>query len=134
MRLTVFLSDIERSLIAQSAVANNGAWETHRLVNVHYGLGRLTVTARPGREMRCSGGTIFLQSFVLADGSTCLKVSMNWNGSDSLPVFSIYPSMTLNWRLEASRIAALWLEGPQTGTRAADTESESLPRPNPARE
>ena len=123
MRLLPFLSDIERALIAQSPVVEGGAWETHRMVNFHYGLARLTVTARAGAELRLSSGTIFLQSYVLADGSLCLKASLNWNGSDALPVFSIYPSSTLNWKYEASRIAATWLQGPPAG--AIDTLSEA---------
>jgi hypothetical protein len=134
MRLLPFLSDIERALIAQSPVVEGGAWETHRMVNFHYGLARLTVTARSGAEMRVTSGTIFLQSYVLADGSLCLKASLNWNGSDALPVFSIYPSSTLNWKYEASRIASTWLQGPPAGTIAtiSETENQELPSRNSA--
>jgi hypothetical protein len=130
MRLIPFLSDLERALIAQSPVVEGGAWETHRMVNFHYGLARLTVSARPGVEMRFSGGTVFLQSFVLADGSLCLKASLNWNGSDALPVYSIYPTSTLNWKAEASRMAALWLAGPPSGANnssGTEVKSQNLP-------
>jgi hypothetical protein len=130
MRLISFLSDIERALIAQSPVVEGGAWETHRMINVHYGLGRLTVAARPGTEVRLSGGVIFVQSFVLADGSLCLKASLNWKGSDALPVFSIYPSSTLNWRLEASRIASTWLEGPPAGSSASSLDMATQDYPS----
>lgn len=112
MRLLSFLSDIERSLLAESPVVDGGAWETTRMVNFHHGLARLTLTARPGAELPCAGGAIFLQAFCLADGSQCLKASLNWKGSESFPVLSVYSTPTLNWKLEASRIASTWLEGP----------------------
>ena len=112
MRLLSFLSDIERSLIAESPMVEGGAWETTRMVNFHHGLARLTLTPRAGAELPCSGGTIFLQAFVLADGSLCLKASLNWKGSDAFPVIAVYATPNVNWKLEASRIASVWLEGP----------------------
>jgi hypothetical protein len=112
MRLLSFLSDIERALLAESPVVDGGAWETTRMVNFHHGLARLTLTPRPGVELPCAGGAIFLQAFCLADGSQCLKASLNWKGSESFPVISVYSTPSINWKLEASRIASAWLEGP----------------------
>jgi hypothetical protein len=112
MRLLSFLSDIERALIAESPAIDGGAWETNRMVNFHHGLARLTLKARPGAEMSATGGTIFLQAFALADGSLCLKASLNWKGSDAFPVLAVYSRPNTNWKLEASRIASAWLEGP----------------------
>ena len=112
MRLLSFLSDIERALIAESPMVDGGAWETSRMVNFHHGLARLTLTARPGVELCATGGSIFVQAFVLADGSLCLKASLNWKASDALPVIAIYSTPSLNWKLEASRVASSWLEGP----------------------
>ena len=43
--------------------------------------------------------------------SPCLKASLNWKGSDALPVIAVYSTPTTNWKLEASRIASVWLEG-----------------------
>lgn len=111
MRLLSFLSDIERALIAESPVVDGGAWETTRMVNFHQGLARLTLKART-TDVACAGGTIFLQSFALADGSLCLKASLNWKGSDAFPVLAVYSRPNLNWKLEASRIASTWIEGP----------------------
>jgi hypothetical protein len=37
---------------------------------------------------------------------------LNWKGSDAFPVIAVYSTPTLNWKLEASRIASAWLEGP----------------------
>lgn len=112
MRLLSFLSDIERALIAESPVIDGGPWDTSRMINFHHGLARLTVNPRPGAEDISPGGTIFLQAFVLADDSLCMKASLNWKGSDAFPVIAVYSTPLLNWKLEASRIASAWLEGP----------------------
>ncbi|MBL9186274.1 MAG: hypothetical protein JNK23_02230 [Opitutaceae bacterium] len=58
------------------------------------------------------GGSVFLQAFALADGSQCLKASLNWNGSENVPVLAVYSTPTLNWKKEALRIATAWLAGP----------------------
>lgn len=127
MRLLSFLSDIEQALIAESPVVEGGAWETTRIVNFHRGLARLTLTARDGAAVSCPGGSIFLQAFVLADGSFTLKASLNWRGSDALPVLSVYATPMLNWKLEASRIAMTWLEGPaETSATASELQNEQL--------
>lgn len=112
MRLLSFLSDIERALIAESPVVEGGAWESARMVNFAHGLARLSLTPRPAADLPFPAGTIFLQAFTLADGSLCLKASLNWKGSDAFPVMAVYSTPTLNWKLEASRIASAWLEGP----------------------
>jgi hypothetical protein len=122
MRLLSFLSDIERALIAESPVVEGGAWETNRMVNFHHGLARLTLKPRNGMETTLAGGAIFLQAFALADGSLCLKASLNWKGSDALPVMAVYSTPTLNWKLEASRIASAWLEGPPAQVANAPAE------------
>lgn len=122
MRLLSFLSDIERALVAESPVIEGGAWQTSRMVNFHHGLARLTLTARPGAEVSSGGGTIFVQSFVLADGSQCLKASLNWKGSDAFPVMAVYSTPALNWKLEASRIASAWLEGPPATATITTTD------------
>lgn len=128
MRLLSFLSDIERALQAESPAAEGGAWETTRMVNFHHGLARLTVTPRPGTELPCNGGTVFLQSFSLADGSVCLKASLNWKGSTALPVIAVYSTPKLNWKLEASRIASAWLEGPPANiTELSSSMNELVP-------
>jgi hypothetical protein len=127
MRLLSFISDIERALIAESPVVDGGAWETNRMVNFHHGLARLTLKARPGVELGAAAGTIFVQTFTLADGSLCLKASLNWRGSDALPVISVYSTPALNWKLEASRIASAWLEGPPADASiTAEMESQNV--------
>ena len=128
MRLLSFISDIEKALIAESPVVDGGAWESNRMVNFHHGLARLSLKARPGVELATTGGTIFVQAFVLADGSLCLKASLNWKGSEALPVISVYSTPATNWKLEASRIAMTWIEGPpaEATVMSSDMSSQDL--------
>ncbi len=125
MRLLSFLSEIEKALIAESPVVDGGAWESSRMVNFHHGLARLTLVPRAGNDF--PGGAIFVQSFELSDGSLSLKASLSWQGSDCFPIISVYSTPRLNWKLQASRIASTWLEGPQvtvtTGTFTEERES-----------
>jgi hypothetical protein len=125
MRLLSFISDIEKALIAESPVVDGGAWESNRMVNFHHGLARLSLKARPGVELATTGGTIFVQAFVLADGSLCLKASLNWTGSGALPVISVYSTPATNWKLEASRIAMTWIEGPPAEAAIMSTDMGS---------
>jgi hypothetical protein len=125
MRLLSFLTDIEKSLVAESPAVDGGAWETTRMINFHQGLARLTLKARPGAELPVEGGTIFLQSFALADGSLCLKASLNWKGSEVFPIIAVYSTPTMNWKLEASRIASAWLEGPASAPAIIPVENIS---------
>ncbi len=111
MRLLSFLTEIEKAVIAESPVIDDGAWQTSRIVNFHHGLARLTLTARPGNDF--PGGSIFIQAFLLADGSQSLKAVLDWETSNSSTVANVYSTPQMNWKLEASRIATAWLEGPK---------------------
>ena len=126
MRLISFLSDIERAVLAESPAVDGGAWESTRMVNFHHGLARLTLTPRPAADLPFPGGAIFLQAFALADGSLCLKASLNWRGSEAFPIMSVYSTPTLNWKLEASKIASAWLEGPPATTASSEEELSPL--------
>jgi hypothetical protein len=112
MRLLSFLSDIERAIVAESPVIEGGAWETTRMVNFEQGLGRLTLAPRSRSELPLPGGTIFLQAFALSDGSQCLKATMSWEDTQVTSAVAVYSTPTLNWKLEASRVATAFLEGP----------------------
>ena len=125
MRLLSFLTEIEHAVRAVSPALNGGGWETTRMVNFHHGLARLTLT--PGADNDLPAGAIFLQGFSLADGSTCLKASLNWQGSESYPVLAVYSTPLLNWKREASRIADTWLEGPRESVVSAASEREFRP-------
>jgi hypothetical protein len=98
-------------------------------VNFHHGLARLTVTPRAANELEVPGGAIFLQGFVLADGSQCLKASLNWKGSEAFPIIAVYATPTVNWKLEASRIASAWLQGPPAMATVTTTDLQAAPAP-----
>ncbi len=130
MRLLSFLNDIENALLAESPIVEGGAWESTRMVNFHSHLARLSLKARPAAELPVTGGTIFLQSFALADGSLCLKATLNWKDSDAQPVIPVYAIPSLNWKLAASRIASAFLEGPTSAsitTLQSETETHLEP-------
>jgi hypothetical protein len=120
MRLLSFLSDIERALLAESPVVDGGAWETSRMVNFHHGLARLTLTPRAAADLPFPPGAIFVQAFSLADGSQCLKASLNWNGSESFPVISVYSTPNTNWKLEALKHTPWKIRGVCTQGEAID--------------
>jgi hypothetical protein len=119
MRLLSFLTDIEKAVIAESPAIDGGAWEATRMVNFEKGLGRLALAPRSPADLPLPGGTIFLQAFKLADGSQCLRATLSWKGSDVTSAVAVYTTPTLNWTLEASRIASAWLEGPPAAPVAA---------------
>lgn len=121
MRLLSFLSDIEKAVVAESPAVDGGAWEATRMVNFEKGLGRLTLTPRSPADLPLPGGTIFLQAFSLADGSQCLKATLSWKDTETTSSVAVYTTPTLNWTLEASRIASAWLEGPPATPQAANT-------------
>jgi hypothetical protein len=109
-RLLSFLDDIEKALIGQSA-ASGQTWATSRMVNYHHGLARLTMTPSTGSNPTQLRGAIFIQSFELADGSQCSKASFNWQGIEALPVLAVYATPGTDWKVEAARIAGVWLAG-----------------------
>lgn len=116
-RLLSFLTDIEKSLLAELGMLEGPPWETNRTVSYHKGLARMTLTQRSTRETTIKG-TIYLQSFVLADGSQCLKASLHWADSSETQMISVYAKPQVNWRTEAASIAAAWISGP--GAQTAD--------------
>jgi hypothetical protein len=124
MRLLSFLSDIERSICLEANATEGAVWDSSRIVNFKTGLGRLTLTLREP-DSGLPQGTLLLQHFAMADGSFCLKASLKWEGSDSTPVLAVYDTPLLNWKLEASRIASVWLAGPASEAPAATPHVES---------
>ncbi len=128
MRLLSFLSDIERAIVAESPVIEGGAWESSRMVNFEQGLGRVTLTPRSPSDLPLPGGTVFLQAFALADGSQCLKATLSWSGSPVTTSIAVYSTPTLNWKVEASRIATTFLDGPPAAAPADTLPAEGLTR------
>ncbi len=129
MRLLSFLSDIERAIVAESPVVDGGAWESSRMVNFEQGLARLTLTPRSPADLPLPGGAIFLQAFALADGSLCLKATLSWNDSQVTTSLAVYSTPSLKWKVEASRIATTFLDGPPPAGKSTDAlPTEGLTR------
>lgn len=128
-RLLSSLTQIEQALFKESAANNGPIWDVTRMVNYHHGLARMTLTPPSGAEPMQARGAIFLQSYGLADGTLCFKASLNWQGSDSFPVISIFTKPGLDWQAEAAKIAAAWLAGPPTSgaTTTAFAEEHLAP-------
>lgn len=122
MRLLSFLSDIERAIRMEANADESSIWDSSRIVNFKTGLARLTLTCREA-DSGMPQGTLLIQHFALANGSFCLKASLNWQGSEQTTTLSVYETPVLNWKLEASRIAATWMAGPSAAT-ASDSNSE----------
>jgi hypothetical protein len=117
-RLLSFLSDLERALQMDDPSPRGGAWENTRTVNYGQGLARLMLSTRNELEMLQPLGSILLQSFQLADGTVCLKIFLNWNGSESQAAHAIYAREDVNWTSEARQLASAWLNGPAKGAIA----------------
>lgn len=112
MRLLSFLTAIERTLLSERSASDGSTWECSRMINFHRGLARLTLQRGPKAQLTSTAGTIFLQAFTLANGSSCLKATLAWNGSETLPVLAVFSTPKTGWKREASRIGAAWLNGP----------------------
>jgi hypothetical protein len=114
IRLSSFLASVERGFAPDAPVLKGGSWDTSRTLNYNVGLGRLALGVRPGQDLVEPLGAILVQAFDLADGSTCLKVSLSWSGREDAAdcARSIFEKSTVDWSAEASQIAATWLAGP----------------------
>jgi hypothetical protein len=113
-RLLSFLTDVEQALLKEAASNMGPSWVASRMVNYHHGVARMTLTPATDTDPSQLRGSVFIQGFELADGSLCVKASLNWQGSDAFPVIAVYAKPGVDWRAEAARIASIWLAGPPT--------------------
>ena len=112
IRLLSFLNDIERALARESASNMGPSWEVNRMVSYHQSLARMMLTPAKDSAPGGKSGSVFLQSFLLSDGSPCLKATVGWEGSAASSVVAVYAKPELDWKAEAARIASIWLAGP----------------------
>jgi hypothetical protein len=127
IRLLSFLNDIETALAKQSAANMGPTWDASRMVSYHQSLARMVLSTPKNTENPAPGGTVFLQSFLLSDGSPCLKATVGWEGSTASSVVAVYAKPELDWKAEASRIASIWLAGPpQMKVVPAESDAQSL--------
>ena len=118
-RLLSFLTAIEAALPQESAAKSGPAWTCQRMVNFKDGLARMTLLPPEGAGPAVHGGSIFLQSFLLADGSVCLKANLGWDGSAGHTLIAVYATPQLDWPAEARKVAAAWLAGPPAAATVA---------------
>lgn len=122
-RLLSFLSDFERTLQADDPSPSDGSWQTVRTVNFHLGLARLVLGVKLPEGARESRGSVFLQSYQLADGTPCVRVALGWNGTEEPVTRVIYSKPETNWVSEARRVAAEWMGGPPARIEPTVTEN-----------
>jgi hypothetical protein len=123
-RLLSFLTDIEKALIKESVSNMGPTWDAARMVSYHQSLARLILTTPKDAENPAPGGTVFLQCFLLADGSPCLKATLGWDGSAASSVISVYSKPKVDWKAEAAAIASSWLAGPPAVVAPVEVASE----------
>lgn len=109
-RLLSFLSDLENALAADDPAPLDGSWETSRTVNYHLGLARLNLNVRTSTGL-IPRGQVLLQSYHLADGTSCLKAALSWHGTENGLTRAIYSKVDTNWKSEARKVAAEWMAG-----------------------
>ena len=124
-RLLSFLSDFECSLAADDPAPSDGSWETTRTVNYNQGLARLMLSVRLPDGKIEARGTVMLQSFLMADETTCLKAVLSWTGSENKLGRSIYAKPETNWVSEARKVASEWMAGPPAKLEAVTAEQGS---------
>ncbi|HYC71883.1 MAG TPA: hypothetical protein VEB66_11790 [Opitutaceae bacterium] len=126
-RLLSFLSDLERAIAADDPAPDGGAWDANRTVNYQLGLARLALAVRAAGGPRALRGAVLVQSFLLADGTPCLKARFSWRSTEATVTHAIYAKPDTDWVREARRLAAEWLAGPPATAPVA-----SLPELAPA--
>jgi hypothetical protein len=125
MRLLSLLSEIERAILMEANAAEGAVWSCARIVNFQNGLARLTLVRQPDADNAMPEGAVLVQNFDLANGSFCVKAHLQWSGHTSTSTIAVYDLPTLNWKMEASRIASAWLAGPPAEPMASADEISS---------
>lgn len=122
--LLSFLSNFESTLQADDpAPSDGGTWESSRMVNYTQGLARLALAVRRPQGDSENRGIVALQSYSLADGSSCLKAVLSWTGQNESHTCTIYSKPGIDWKREARKVAAEWMAGPRLPTVGSDNEA-----------
>ena len=101
-------------------------WDTSRMVSYHQSIARMILATPRDTEAPAPGGSVFLQSFLLSEGSPCVKASLSWEGSTESTIVAVYAKPHLNWKIEAGRVAGKWLAGPPA-SKAVEPQAEDIP-------
>jgi len=108
-RLLSFLTDIEKSIMADEPSPRGGSWVNTRSVSYHFGIARISLACKRDGGSVAPLGEVLLQSFSLADGSICMKATLRHAGSAGPKTLSSFPSSVQSWTAEARKFAATWL-------------------------
>jgi hypothetical protein len=127
MRLISFLTAIEQSLGLDEPCPQGGSWDNTRMTNYHQGIARLALATKQGGASSPLG-TILVQSFYLADGAACLKISLKWKDNPSEVMQTIYETPETDWTGVARTIAATWLNSMASVDTVAEEAELELAR------
>lgn len=99
-RLLSFLNLVQDAIIRQNGTDIEGT----RMVNFNKNIARFAMK---------DGGAVQVQTFILADGQTCVKVALYWGGIQVPAIVSVYPtSADFSWEASAMKIGQMWIDGP----------------------
>ena len=110
-RLSSFLSSIAAACQCDEPSPNGGSWDISRTINYRLGLARLVLSSRSPEQGVQPMGSILLQSFVLADGSPCVKATLSWTENATTAAHAVYAKPDTNWEAAARLMASEWLAG-----------------------
>jgi hypothetical protein len=99
-RLLSFLNLIQDAINRQNGTEVEGT----RMISFHKNIARFAMK---------DGGVVQVQSFILADGQSCLKVALYWGGINFPATISVYPTAeNFSYERSAAKIGQLWIDGP----------------------
>lgn len=114
-RLLSFMNLVQDAIIRQNGTDIEGT----RMVNFNKNIARFTMK---------DGGAIQVQTFILADGQTCVKVALYWGGIHIPAIVSVYPtSPNFSWESSADKIGQIWVDGPIAAGINPMGDSDSSP-------
>lgn len=114
-RLVSFLSMIQDAIARREGTQPEGT----RMINFHKSIARF---------MMKDGGAIQVQSFLLADGQTCIKVALYWGGIPGPAIQSVYPTgPDFDYIRAAGKLAQMWIDGPLSAGISFDGSSSAGP-------
>jgi len=115
VRILSFLNLIQDAINRQNGTEIEGT----RMVNFQKNIARFAMK---------DGGAIQVQTFVLADGQTCVKVALYWGGIGIPAVSSVYPTaVNFSWEKAADKIGQMWIDGPIAAGINPMGESDASP-------
>lgn len=114
-RLLSFLSMIQDAIKRREPNCPEGV----RMINYQKNIARFTMK---------DGGAVQVQSFLMDEGKSAIKVVLYWGGIPSPAIQSVYPNgEDFDYGRAAGRIAQLWVDGPIAAGISFGGESDAGP-------